>query len=161
MKWKNIENFFGSPDYQKADQIAALAAELKVPMRGHTLAWHQSTPTRLSMVSKPEFVKSQTLHLQSLVARYQGRIHTWDVLNEAIEVESTSGNGMRDSVLSRLWGADRYPELFELARVSDPYAKLAYNDYGMEQDEPWCEQRRTAVLHMLEKWVQRGTEVAP
>jgi endo-1,4-beta-xylanase len=159
MKWRNIESFLGNPDYQKADQIAALAAEMNVPLRGHTLAWHQSTPARLSVASKAEFARAQTLHLQSLVGRYLGRIHTWDVLNEAIEVDTTSGNEMRESVLSGLWGADRYPELFELARNADPHAKLAYNDYGMEQDEPWCERRRNAALRMLEKWVRRGTPI--
>jgi endo-1,4-beta-xylanase len=66
---------------------------------------------------------------------------------------------MRESVLSKLWGVDRYPELFELARAADPQAKLAYNDYGMEQDEPWCERRRSALLRMLERWVQRGTPI--
>ncbi|TXT40903.1 MAG: beta-1 4-xylanase [Comamonadaceae bacterium] len=127
MKWRHIENMFGMPDYTQADRVAEMADGLKAQLRGHTLA----------------------------LSRYQGRIHTWDVLNEVIDADQPTG--MRESVLSRLWGVDRYPALFELARAADPHAKLAYNDYGMEQDEPWCEQRRSAVLRMLERWVQRGT----
>jgi len=159
MKWRNSEDVFGNPDYTKADQIATLAASLNAALRGHTLAWHQSTPARLYTASKADFVRAQTLHIKAMASRYQGQIHTWDVLNEAIDITRSSVNGMRESVLSHLWGADRYPELFELAHDADPHANLAYNDYGMEQDEPWCEQRRTAALRMLEAWIRRGTPI--
>jgi len=159
MKWRNIENLFGVPDYTQADRVAAIAAGLNAQLRGHTLAWHQSTPSWCASATGDAFVQAQTTHLQSLMSRYQGRIHTWDVLNEAIDVDHPSGNGMRESVLSKLWGVDRYPALFELARATDSHAKLAYNDYGMEQDELWCERRRAAVLRMLERWVKRGTPI--
>jgi endo-1,4-beta-xylanase len=157
MKWRSIENLFGVPDYTQADRVAAIAAGLNAQLRGHTLAWHQSTPARLTNATGDVFVHEQTTYLQTLVSRFQGRIHTWDVLNEVIDAEQPTG--MRESVLSKLWGVDRYPALFELARVADPHAKLAYNDFGMEQDEPWCERRRSALLRMLERWVQRGTPI--
>jgi endo-1,4-beta-xylanase len=97
--------------------------------------------------------------MQALMQRFRGQIHTWDVLNEVIDAEATGNQGMRQSVLSKRWGADHYPALFELARAADPSAKLAYNDYGMEQDEPWCEARRGVVLRLLETWVKRGTPI--
>ncbi|MDD5030723.1 MAG: endo-1,4-beta-xylanase [Rhodoferax sp.] len=159
MKWRHIQTVFGGRDYTDADKVMALAASLKADFRGHTLAWHQSTPAYLSVVSSEQFIRAQTAHLQALVSRYQGRIHTWDVLNEAIEVNQSMGSSLRDSVLSKLWGVERYPALFELARAADPQAKLAYSDYGMEQDEPWCERRRRAVLLLLEPWVKRMVPV--
>ena len=159
MKWRNIENPFGVRDYSQADRVATLAAELNVPLRGHTLAWHQSTPAYLTTASAQQFAALQTAHLQALMRHFKGRIHTWDVLNEVIDTDSKSADGMRVSVLSRLWGIDKYPALFELARAVDPQAKLAYNDYGMEQDSPWCEARRVALLRMLEGWVKRGTPI--
>lgn len=159
MKWRHIQTVFDVPDYTDADKVVALATSLKADIRGHTLAWHQSTPAYLSVASPEQFIRAQTAHLQALVSRYKGRIHTWDVLNEAVEVTKSIGGSMRESVLSRLWGVHRYPALFELARAADPNAKLAYNDYGMEQDEPWCERRRSAVLHLLESWVKRKVPV--
>jgi endo-1,4-beta-xylanase len=157
MKWRSVENMFGTPDYTQADRVAAIAVDLNAQLRGHTLAWHQSTPARFVIATGEAFVQAQTLHLQAVVSRYQGRIHTWDVLNEVIDADQPTG--MRESVLSKLWGVNRYPELFELARAADPHAKLAYNDFGMEQDDPWCERRRTALLRMLERWVHRGTPI--
>lgn len=159
MKWRAIEGFFGGRDYAQADAVAALADELHAWLRGHTLAWHQSTPARLTSATPDEFRLAQSAHLRDLVMRYKGRIHTWDVLNEAIDGDARASGGFRSSVLSSLWGADRYPALFEQSRELDPQAKLAYNDYGMEQDNPWCERRRTAVLHLLEDWVKRQTPV--
>ncbi len=159
MKWRNIMSILGVPDYSAADQVAALASSLGAALRGHTLAWHQSTPRYLTYATPEQFVTAQTKHLQALTQRFVGRTHTWDVLNEVIDAEATGKQGMRQSVLSKLWGVDRYPALFELARAADPSATLAYNDYGMEQDEPWCEARRGAVLRMLEAWVKRGTPI--
>ncbi|CDS51690.1 Endo-1,4-beta-xylanase A precursor [Polaromonas sp. CG9_12] len=159
MKWRNIENVAGVSDYTRADWVADTAERLGAALRGHTLAWHQSTPAYLSTATREVFAVAQTAHLQAMTARYRGRIHTWDVLNEVIDGDQKNKSGLRESVLSELWGEDRYPELFELARASDTRAKLAYNDYGMEQNEPWCERRRTAVLRMLEQWIKRKTPV--
>ena len=159
MKWRAIENIVGARDYSQADAVAALAARLNAKLRGHTLAWHQMVPARLTTASADDFVKEQTLHLRALAQRYAGRVHTWDVLNEVVNPDDKRSDGMRDSALSRLWGVDRYPELFQLARDADSKAKLAYNDYGLEQDEAWCERRRTATLHMLEQWVKRKTPI--
>lgn len=157
MKWRNIQGVLGKVDYTQADRIAEMAKNLNALLRGHTLAWHQSTPAYLSNVSAGEFAQAQTAHVHALTTRYKGRIHTWDVLNEAIEPDHQRSDGLRESVLSKLWGIDKYPALFELAHVADPQAKLAYNDYGMEQDTPSSERRRTVALRMLERWVARKT----
>ena len=159
MKWRNVENALGSNDFAAADQVAAIASSLQAPLRGHTLAWHQSTPAHLLNTTPADFTAAQTAYLLAMVNRYKSRIHTWDVLNEAIDGDSKDATGLRDSVLSKLWGASRYPVLFERAREADPQAKLAYNDYGVEQNNPWCERRRTAVLRLLESWVRQKTPI--
>ena len=159
MKWRRVENIAGLADYSAGDRVADLASSLKAQLRGHTLAWHQSTPGYLTTASPSDFIVAQTAHLEAMTKRYQGRIHTWDVLNEVVDGDAKNGSGMRDSVLSKLWGTSRYPALFELARAADPKASLAYNDYGMEQDDAWCERRRTAVLRLLEGWVTLKTPV--
>jgi endo-1,4-beta-xylanase len=51
MKWRHIETVFGGRDYTDADKVLALAERLKAQVRGHTLAWHQSTPAHLTWVS--------------------------------------------------------------------------------------------------------------
>ena len=157
MKWRSIENVFGKPDYGRSDAVAAIASSLKAKLRGHTLAWHAMVPLRLLNASPDEFQKAQSAHATALTQRYAGRMHTWDVLNEVVNLDDKRSDGLRESILSKLWGSDRYPVLFELAREADPQAKLAYNDYGMEQDELWSERRRTATLRLLEQWVKRKT----
>jgi endo-1,4-beta-xylanase len=159
MKWRNMLNPLGIADYTHADRIADTAKNLNALLRGHTLAWHQSTPGYLSNASNDVFVSALTSHVRALTTRYRGRIHTWDVLNEVIEPDHRRSDGLRESVLSKLWGADNYPALFELARAADPQAKLAYNDYGMEQDTPSSERRRSVMLRTLERWIARKTPI--
>lgn len=159
MKWRNIEGWFGGKAYGDADQAVDMAGQLRAVVRGHVLAWHVSTPLRWAHADPHDFVLAQTTQMQELMRRYAGRIDTWDVLNEAIEPDHLRRDGMRESLLSKLWGVQRYPMLFELAKQTDPRAKLAYNDYGMEQDEPWCERRRTVMLRTLDSWLQQRTPI--
>ena len=89
MKWRAIEGFFGGRDFAPADAVAATAARFGAKLRGHTLAWHQMVPARLSVASTADFVQAQTVHLRELATRHVGRIHTWDVLNEVV-IQMTS-----------------------------------------------------------------------
>lgn len=104
MKWRAIEGFFGGRDFAPADAVAATAARLGAKLRGHTLAWHQMVPARLAVASSADFVKAQTAHLREMAARYVGRVHNWDVLNEVVNPDDRRSDGLRESVLSRLWG---------------------------------------------------------
>ena len=63
-------------------------------------------------------------HIHTVVGRYKGRIHGWDVVNEAIE-----GDGSwRQSDFYRILGEEFIPLAFQYAHGADPEAELYYND---------------------------------
>ena len=109
MKWRAIEGVFGGRDFAPADAVATTAARLGAKLRGHTLAWNQMVPARMAVASSAEIVKAQTAHLRELATRYVGRIHTWDVLNEVVNPDDKRSDGLRESVLSSLWGGRAIP----------------------------------------------------
>jgi endo-1,4-beta-xylanase len=94
-------------------------------------------------------------HIQTVVGRYAGRMHSWDVVNEAIEVapkaQAGRPDGLRDSPWLRLIGDDYIEVAFRAARRADPQALLTYNDYGIEAENPSDEAKRQALLLMLRR----------
>ena len=67
-------------------------------------------------------------YILAVTGRYKDRVAHWDVVNEAIV--DTPPNGLRDTVFSRVIGADYLDVAFRYARQADPNAKLFYNDFG-------------------------------
>ncbi len=80
--------------------------------------------------SREELLERMRAHIQTVVARYKGKIKTWDVVNEAIAEGGT--NILRNSLWLQIIGPDFIAKAFEYAHEADPDAILRYNDYGLE-----------------------------
>jgi endo-1,4-beta-xylanase len=116
-------------------------------VRGHTLAWHNSVPDWIH--NQPNVRELFVQHIQTVVARYRGRVHSWDVVNEAILPADKQPGNLRKSFWYDAVGSDYIDLAFHTARSADPHAKLTYNDYGVEMDSDEDEERRRAILELL------------
>jgi endo-1,4-beta-xylanase len=92
-----------------------------------------------------------TQHIQAVCGHYAGKLHSWDVVNEAIAPENHNPDGLRNSIWLSAIGPDYIPLAFTVARQADPQAMLVYNDFGVEYDFPGHDERRTAILNLLHK----------
>ncbi|MDR1642148.1 MAG: InlB B-repeat-containing protein [Clostridiales bacterium] len=110
---------------------AILAKNLK--LHGHTLIWHESTPTALSSGGK----SALTSYVTRVATHFKGKVDSWDVVNEAFNWtgEHYGGTGWRNAIdTSSPWyksykSADFIYDAFVAAKNADPDAKLYYNDY--------------------------------
>jgi endo-1,4-beta-xylanase len=102
-------------------------------VRGHTLAWHQQNPTWLTSGTWSADTLRQLLkeHVDSVVGHYKGKIHAWDVVNEALN-DGTGTLRTAGSPWAPLLGRDYIDLAFREARATDPAALLLYNDYNLE-----------------------------
>ena len=147
-------------DFTAADAIASFASNHKLLLRGHTLVWHLSLPNWFS-----ETVNSQNAeaylnnHIQTVVEHYAGRMHSWDVVNEAIEPQDGLSEGLRKTPCLKFLGADYIKLAFQAAAEADPKALLVYNDYGLEYDTPKHDAKRAAVLKLLERLKTQGVPI--
>ncbi|BAY20659.1 endo-1,4-beta-xylanase [Calothrix sp. NIES-2100] len=147
-------------DFTAADWIANFAATHKLLLRGHTLVWHESLPQWFKETVNSE--NAQQLlqkHIQTVVKRYAGKIHSWDVVNEAIEPKDGRDDGLRITPWLESLGTNYIDLAFRLTAEADPKALLFYNDYGLDYDTPKHEAKRTAVLKLLERLKSNGTPI--
>lgn len=129
MKWNIVEPANGVNSFGAGDAIVGFAASQGMRVKGHTLVWHGATPSWVNGLSPAEFRAVFERHVRDVAAYYRGRIHAWDVVNEAV---ADDGSGLRDTIFRQKLGDAYIADAFRIARAADPAARLFYNDYGGE-----------------------------
>ncbi|MDJ0601365.1 MAG: endo-1,4-beta-xylanase [Crocosphaera sp.] len=160
LKWKHIHPQPNQYNFSRGDWLLKFAQHHRLKMRGHTLVWHSALPNWVK-----ETVNSQTAeatlrdHINTVAGHYRGKIHSWDVVNEAILVENEHPLGLRKTPWFEWLGEDYIELAFRAAAEADPNALLFYNDYGLDYDNNYEEKRRNAVLKLLERLKAKGTPI--
>ena len=152
MKWATLRPSATSYDFKQADALLAFAEQHQLKVRGHNLCWHESLPAWFATTATKENARQLlTDHISAVAGRYKGRIHSWDVVNEAIWIKDGRPDGLRASPWLELIGPEYVEIAFRAAREADPSAILTYNDYGLEYDTPEEMAKRAAVLSLVDR----------
>jgi endo-1,4-beta-xylanase len=152
MKWGPLRPTPESYDFTGADRLLAFAEQHRMKVRGHTLCWHRQLPAWFAAEANAGNARQVLAgHIQTVAGRYAGRMHSWDVVNEAILPSDGRPDGLRASPWLRLVGEDYIELAFRTARNADPQALLAYNDYGLEGEDEDSARKRAAVLILLRR----------
>lgn len=147
-------------DFSATDWMANFAQTNKLLYRGHTLVWGLSLPGWFKeTVNRQNAEQFLVNHIKTVVGRYAGQMHSWDVVNEAIEPFDERSDGLRKTPWLEFLGPDYIDFAFRVAAKTDPKAMLVYNDYGLDYDNSKDEARRTAVLKLLERLKSKGTPI--
>ncbi len=145
--------------FDAADTIINFAEQNGMNMRGHNFVWHRALPPWFATYVTPQNAEQVLVnHIETVGGRYKGRIHSWDVVNEAIQVSDNLPNGMRNSPWQKLLPS--YIDIaFRTARRVDPHALLTYNDYDVEGEDEQSTAKRSAVLALVRGMQQRGVPI--
>jgi endo-1,4-beta-xylanase len=119
-------------------------------VKGITLVWDQFVPPWLAVLDPPDFEAAVANHIATLVGGYAGRIHIWDVVNEALLVE-----GLRPTPFLDKLGPGYIAQMFQLAHQADPMALLFYNEFGAASPGPLAD----AVYALMQDLLQQGVPV--
>jgi endo-1,4-beta-xylanase len=152
LKWAIIRPAPGKFDFRRPDRLALFAEAHQMPMRGHTLVWYISNPAWLADALTPATAeKLLREHIWAVAGRYRGKMQSWDVVNEAIEIDDGRPDGLRKTPWLAAMGPAYIETAFRIAHEADPHARLCYNDYGLEYADEASEAKRSAVLALLER----------
>lgn len=160
MKWDGLRPTPDTFDFTQSDRLVRFAGLASQAVRGHNLCWHRQLPSWFQIAATRENARQLLVqHIQVVAGRYQGELHSWDVVNEAIEPSDGRSDGLRKSPWLELIGPDYIELAFHTATAADPKAKLTYNDYGIELDTPEQSAKRGHVLMLLRRLKARGVPI--
>jgi endo-1,4-beta-xylanase len=142
--------------FEAQDRYVQFGLDRKMQVVGHNLVWHRQTPAWVFQGPDGKPADRETLlarlrdHIQTVVGRYKGRIHGWDVVNEAIDEDGSLRKApWRDGI-----GDDYVAKAFEFAHAADPDAELYYNDYNLEKPA-----KRAGVIRLVKDLQKRGLRI--
>jgi endo-1,4-beta-xylanase len=156
MKWRDINGGApGEDDYTRADTVAGFAVESGMALRGHNCLWYLRTPWWFFKLPDQN-AKERALveHISTLVGRYRGIVHSWDVVNEPLPPNDGNSDWLREAL-----GPGYIDLAYRVARETDPGARLVVNEHDIELDAPEHESRRAALLDLLRRMQKAGTPV--
>lgn len=157
LKWAALRPAPDQFDFRGADDVVAFARNHQQKVRGHCLCWHEALPSWFSqVVTKQNARHFLTGHIRTVAGRYAGRLHSWDVVNEAVDPQSGRPDGLRQTPWLEMIGPEYVELAFRTAREADPVALLTYNDYGIELDTQEQMEKRGQVMMLVRRLKARG-----
>jgi len=165
LKWQWTRRVEGKYDFASFDAIVDYATAHGMKMRGHTLfwapeKWYPEWLVKHDFGPQPQKAAEAMLvdHVRTVCRRYGTKIHSYDVVNEAVDPAT---GGLRDTVVTRAMGGGEamLDLMFHTAKAEAPHAELVYNDYMSWERGTEDETHIKGVLKLLEGFRKRGTPV--
>jgi endo-1,4-beta-xylanase len=155
LKWEAVHPEPGRYEFGPVDRFVAFGEAHGMHMVGHTLVWFDQTPGSAfrdgagKLLGPDALLDRMREHIFTVMGRYKGRIHGWDVVNEAL----VDGQH-RDCEWLRIIGEDYVLKAFEFAREADPDAELYYNDFNL-----WKPEQREGLVRLIRTLQSQGARV--
>lgn len=151
MKAEIMHPEWGRYNFELADKIVEYGKKHNMQVNGHTLIWHSQLPAFVRRINDADSVrKFFNDHITTIASRYDKKIYSWDVVNEALNEDGT----MRRSIFLTKLGDDFVVEAFRLAQKAAPNTKLYYNDYNIEQPK-----KRAGAIAIIKKIQAAGVRI--
>jgi endo-1,4-beta-xylanase len=156
LKWQEVHPEPDQYNFESADRFVKFGEEHHMFIVGHNLVWHNQTPAWVFEDSsgqphtRERLLQRMREHILAVVGRFKGRIHAWDVVNEAIEDDGT----LRKTKWQQAIGDDYLEKAFQFAHEADSKAELYYNDYN-----EWHPKKRQAIKQLVEQLKSKGCRV--
>lgn len=161
LKWQTISPTTGEYRFEYADKIIDWATAHRLLVRGHNLIWPDyGTPEWVKQAATPSNARDLIEHhIHTVVGRYRGRIHSWDVLNEALDVWDRRADMLAAHPWVDLLGPSYIDIAFHAAADTDPKARLIWNENYLASDESGDEANREAMLAQLRRLRRSGVPI--
>jgi endo-1,4-beta-xylanase len=156
MKWQHIHPEPGNFDFSGSDQFVEFAEANDMFIIGHTLVWHSQIPGSAfededgNLLDREAMIERMRKHIHTIVGRYKGRVHGWDVVNEALNQDGS----LRESLWYQIIGEDYIRLAFKFAHEADPDAELYYNDYSLENPS-----KREGAIRLVRQLQEAGAPI--
>jgi len=160
LKWVSLRPTPDQFDFAEGDWIEQFASSHGMKFRGHTLVWEAALPKWfVSTVNLDNAKRVLLSHIHTVVGHYAGQVHSWDVVNEGIQIEDGRPDGLKVTPWLLYIGPEYIDLAFHAAHEADPKAILVYNENDLEPENNATEHKRRAVLALLTRLVKKGVPI--
>jgi endo-1,4-beta-xylanase len=157
MKRDELEKTRARLDFSALDGLFNFAKANGMAMRGHPLVWYYANPPWLvEALKQSRDANLITAYIGAVLGHYRGRLHSVDVVNEAIAEDA---DGLRPSPWLTAFGPSYIDMAFHAAKAADPACLRVYNDWGCEQGSAHNDRFRAATLRLLDGMLARRVPV--
>ena len=151
MKSEIIHPKWDQYDFSLADKMVEYAQAHHLKVNGHTLIWHSQLPPFMKHMQSADSVKRFFVnHIETVAKQYEGKVFSWDVVNEALEEDGS----LRKSIFFEKLGPSYIADAFQLAQKATPKAELYYNDYNIEQPK-----KRAGAIAIIKELQAKGIRI--
>jgi endo-1,4-beta-xylanase len=166
LKWAEVHPQPDRYNFEPVDRFVEFGEKNNMFIVGHTLVWHNQTPDWAFAGEGGKPLDRNTAlarieeHIKTVVGRYKGRIHAWDVVNEAIDDNGRLRSGpvgvpgQRGEPWHAAIGDDYITKAFEFAHAADPDAELYYNDFN-----EWHPAKIKAIVKLVRLLKEKGVRI--
>ncbi|WP_197505857.1 endo-1,4-beta-xylanase [Urechidicola croceus] len=148
----------GVYNFDPADDFVNFGKENNMFIVGHTLVWHNQTPSWFfqdengnpnTNEAQKERLRS---HIETIAGRYAGKVHAWDVVNEVID---NDGSYRPTTWVNGIGSGDELIKLsFKYASKYAPNTELYYNDFNA-----WRPEKRDGIMRLVRILQKEGIRI--
>lgn len=151
MKAEIIHPQWDKYNFDLADKLVDYAKRNDLKVTAIPLVWHSQIPEFLGKLKDADSLRQYvTDHITTVAGRYDGKLYSWEVVNEALNEDGS----LRNSIFLQKLGSDYFVEAFRLAQKAAPHTKLYYNDYNIE-----LPQKRAGAIEIIKKIQAAGVRI--
>lgn len=149
----------GPKHFESADRLLAFCNQHRIAMRGHCLVWNEWNPDWVKNMTKAERQAYFDSYIEEVVARYIGKLQSWDVVNEPFWPGHNAPGGFRIGPWYDAFGPDYIRRAFLRAAQVDPHTKLVLNEAQTERDDALGLAVRAGLLKLVADLKQSGVKL--
>ncbi|MBO9681087.1 MAG: endo-1,4-beta-xylanase [Flavisolibacter sp.] len=151
MKAEIIHPQWEEYNFDFADKLVDYSKKYGMELTATPLIWHSQLPPFVSKLNDADSVRRYFEdHIATVAGRYDGKTHSWEVVNEALNEDGS----LRNTVFLQKLGSGYVVEAFRLAQKAAPNTQLYYNDYNIEQPR-----KRAGAIEIVKKIQAAGVRI--
>ena len=156
MKFATVRPDAGAPRHADGDLLIDFATHNNMLFRGHALIWNESNPDWIKSLSASEIGALLDRHVDEMVGRYAGRVHSWDVVNEPFWPDHKAPGFFRKGPWFNTLGPDYIARALRRAAAADPKTKLVINEAFTERGDGLGLEVRRRLLRLIDDLQHAG-----
>lgn len=151
MKAEIIHPGWNKYKFNLGDKLVDFAKKNHIKVNAHNLIWYSQLPAFMRHMQSADSVRQYFVnHITKVAGHYDGKVYSWDVVNEALNEDGT----LRKTIFLDKLGDDYIVEAFRLAQKASPHSQLYYNDYNIEQPK-----KRAGAIALIKKIQAAGVRI--